>query len=326
MKTHDARTFVADLVVAADGRQSRMRRLLGLEPEVRLLSYTLAVTVEGEVLPAAGFGHVFLGAPGPILAYPFGHGRVRMCIDVPLGEARGKDALREYVRRHYARFVPEPLRTPFLAALAASPLEGCANHAITTEACATPGAVLVGDAGGCSHPLTAGGMTIGTHDALTLRQAVRSHATEEEALLAYQRRRYRFVRPREIFTDALYEVFSSAEEGALALRAGVFRYWSSGSRARTKSMAILAGDESGPLTFAAEYARVMGLSTLELSTDGFTPRAVVRNLKRLKALFDVSFERLERTFNQTVKTLVRTRRAELRVVAGGGRRKLDRAA
>ncbi len=323
VKTHDGKTWIADLVVAADGRQSKLRRLMGLEPEVRLLSYTLAVTVEGEVLPARGFGHVFLGAPGPILAYPFGAGRVRMCIDVPLGEARGKSELRAYVKRHYARYVPEPLRTPFLAALESDPLEGCANHAIATEACAVPGAVLVGDSAGCSHPLTAGGMTIGTHDVLKLCEALRTQVSEDEALLAYQRRRYRFARAREIFTDALYEVFSSHHDGAKALRAGVFRYWSSGERARTKSMAILAGDESGPLTFASEYARVMGLSTLEVSTSGFSPGAVALNLKRLRSLFGVSFEKLERTFSTTVKTLVSQRRAELRVLAGG---RLERAA
>ncbi|MFT3839802.1 MAG: NAD(P)/FAD-dependent oxidoreductase [Myxococcaceae bacterium] len=312
VKTHDGQSFFCDLLVAADGRQSKLRRLIGLEPPVRLLSYTLAVTVEGDVLPAAGHGHVFLGAPGPILAYPFGERRVRMCIDVPLGEARGKDALRRYVRENYARHVPEPLRTPFLESLESHPLEGCANHAISTEGCAIPGAVLVGEAAGCSHPLTASGMTIGMHDVLVLAKALKKHGTEEAALMAYQHQRYRYVRPREVFTDALYEVFSSNDEGAKALRSGVFRYWASGDRAKSKSMAILSGDEASPLAFAAEYARVMGRSTIQVSTDGFTPRAMMNNLKRLKAMFGVSYGRLEDTFNHAVKALVVPRRVERR--------------
>jgi 2-polyprenyl-6-methoxyphenol hydroxylase-like FAD-dependent oxidoreductase len=317
VRTHDGQSFFAELVVAADGRQSKLRRLMGLEPPVRLLSYTLAVTVEGDVLPAAGHGHVFLGAPGPILAYPFGRRRVRMCIDVPLGEARGKAALRGYVREHYARHVPEPLRAPFLESLEHQPLEGCANHAIATEGCALPGAVLVGEAAGCSHPLTASGMTIGMHDVLVLKRVLERYGTEEAALMAYQHQRYRYVRPREVFTDALYEVFSSDDEGAKALRSGVFRYWASGSRARAKSMAILSGDEASPFAFAAEYARVMGRSTIQVTTDGFTPRAMVNNLKRLKAMFGVSYGRLEDTFNHAVKALVVPRRVE---------RKIERAA
>ena len=87
----DGQTHRADLVVVADGRQSKLRPLLGLEPEVKLLSYTVAFAVRGE-LPHGRMGHVFLGAPGPILAYPYGAGLIRFCVDVPLGARRREGA------------------------------------------------------------------------------------------------------------------------------------------------------------------------------------------------------------------------------------------
>jgi hypothetical protein len=83
-----------------------------------------------------------------------------MCIDVPLSAPRGKDGMRAFIEEHYTPCVPEPLRGAMLRSLRQHPFEGCANHAIYTAACAARGAALVGDAGGCSHPLTATGMTV----------------------------------------------------------------------------------------------------------------------------------------------------------------------
>src|SRR5437764_910259 len=61
--------------------------LHAIEERARLVSYTAAVLVEDTALPHDRYGHIFLGAPGPILAYPIeGAGSatsVRMCIDVP---------------------------------------------------------------------------------------------------------------------------------------------------------------------------------------------------------------------------------------------------
>ena len=130
-----------------------------------------------------------------------------------------------------------------------------ANHAIYTEFCVARGAALVGDAAGCSHPLTATGMTIALHDAETLAASVAKRGLGDDALLAYQRGRNAFVRARETFAHALYEVFRGEEEGARVLRAGVFDYWRD-ERARRASMDILTGEESGMRALVAEYLRV----------------------------------------------------------------------
>ncbi|MBL9039604.1 MAG: FAD-dependent oxidoreductase, partial [Archangium sp.] len=131
----------ASLVVLADGRQSKLRARLGLEPEVTLLSHTIAFGVEGTPLPWGLRGHVFLGGPGPILAYPYGEGRVRFCVDVPLGAAKGKAAIIEYLVAKAAPVVPQPLRDAMEASLRTHGFEGCANQSIQTQACAAPGVV-----------------------------------------------------------------------------------------------------------------------------------------------------------------------------------------
>jgi hypothetical protein len=135
-----------------------------------------------------------------------------------------------------------------------------ANHAIYTEFCVAPGAALVGDAAGCSHPLTATGMTIALHDAQTLAESIEKLGLGDDALLAYQKGRNGFVRARETFAHALYEVFRADEPGARVLRSAVFDYWQS-DRSRRASMDILTGEESGMRAFVGEYLRVVGMAT-----------------------------------------------------------------
>ena len=316
VRTADGKEHRADLTIGADGRQSKIRSLMGLNPEVKLLSYTVAVTVEGDVLPRPGYGHVFLGAPGPILAYPFGEGRVRMCIDVPVGQAKGKGAIKEYVKAQFARFVPQPLRGAMLQSLENRPLEGCATHSVSTESCAAPGIALVGDAGGCMHPLTAAGMTNAVNDVLTLADCVGENVSLDAALLQYQRRRYRLIRAREVFTEALYEVFKAHDNGSKTLQAGTFRYWASSPRARATSIGILSGEYANRRTFVSEYARVMRSSTFDVWRSAVRERTVLKGASQMQALLSTSFDRLERTFSHVLSTAVQERRAVLHPVPG----------
>ncbi|MFZ5442648.1 MAG: FAD-dependent oxidoreductase [Myxococcota bacterium] len=298
----------AELVVVADGRQSKLRPLLGLEPQVTLLSHTIAFAVPGE-LPHGRLGHVFLGAPGPILAYPFGEGRVRFCVDVPLGAAKGREAIVELLTRRYAEAVPSPLREAMCAALREHPFEGAANHSMSTSACAAPGVVLVGDAGGCAHPLTASGMTNAMNDVLTLAALVGEHGPSDDALNEYQRRRYDFVRMRELFTDALYEVFRGEDEGTRALQAGVFHYWASSERSRRASMDILSGEDVRVSRFVAEYTRVFHRSAID-ALRGLA-REPLTGARRLGSLARTSLGRVSQAVERTTRKVVDRYRLEL---------------
>jgi 2-polyprenyl-6-methoxyphenol hydroxylase-like FAD-dependent oxidoreductase len=308
VETADGARVLADLTLVAEGRHSKLRGLLGIAQEVRLLSFTAALLLEDVEVPEARHGHVFLGAPGPVLAYGIGEGRVRMCVDIPASAEKGKGAILALLRGAYAPFVPAPLRAAMLRAASTDALELCANHAIHTHRCAGPGVVLVGDSGGCCHPLTATGLTTGLNDVRVLAAELGAGATAvdegerlDAALLRYQRRRYRFVRAREILADALYEVFRGASPGPLAVQNGILRYWQGSARARTASMALLSGQESRLSAFLAEYARVVGRSAYGVfQGDGEEASMAVRAAS-LSGLLRLSYAKLERSVTTLYK-------------------------
>ncbi|HEX2569543.1 MAG TPA: FAD-dependent monooxygenase [Polyangia bacterium] len=256
VRTADGTEHRAALTVVAEGRHSKLRSAAGFREESRLLSWTAALLVKDTTLPQPGCGHVILGAPGPILAYPIGRNEVRMCIDVPSDLTKGRDAVVELLRTRYAPLVPEPLRSGMLASLDAEAPEMCANHAIYTSECVQPGLALLGDSAGCSHPLAASGMTVVLSDVRILAEELAQKATIDEALAAYQRRRYRFARGREVLSDALFEVFRAADAGNNALREGMYRYWRGSRRARAASVGVLSGHDERVVGFVAEYLRV----------------------------------------------------------------------
>jgi squalene monooxygenase len=308
----------APLVVGADGRHSRVRRLAGIPVSTELLSYSVALALDraAGALARASHGHVFVDGPGPTLAYPCGHDRVRMCIDVPRDAAKGDRKLRALLREHYVpRLRPTELQAAMLDALERNPLAGAANHAITTHACAGPGIALVGDAGGCSHPITATGMTTGLHDVVTLAACIGRHGLNDEALGAYQRSRYRFVRAREAFTYALYDALRGASPGAAVLREGMFAYWQGAERARTASMDVLCGDDERVTTFVAEYLRVVARSGLRAgrglaTVDGRNRRAAAA---RLRALLGTAASALKVAVKKAGSTLALERSKPLSV-------------
>lgn len=260
VRTAKGREYRAKLTLIAEGRLSKLRAKLGLDGEMRLLSYSAALLAKGANLPVPGHGHVVLGAPGPLLAYPIG-GAVRFCVDVPTDTGRGPGALEQRLRDEYAPALPRAMRDAMLGALDAGTLQVCATQQLRTSRCVVPGAALVGDAVGCSHPITAAGMTICLNDVRTLASSLEGCGQAEgfdAALGRYERQRYRYVRARELFTERLYEVFLGKSEGTLALREGMLDYWQDTARARGASMDLLAGRSTSVVRFARELTSVVG--------------------------------------------------------------------
>lgn len=258
--------ILAPLVVACDGRHSKIRALTEIPERATLLSFTAAALLESCPLPNPGYGHIFLGAWGPILVYPISRTDARTCIDLPADMDKGKEAVIARLRTGYAPHLPAGVRATLLRALDAGAIEVAANYAIYTDECTVPGAALIGDAAGCSHPLTATGMTIALNDTQLLADALvtvdlNDRVAVDAALARYQTERYRFVRARELLADALYEVFRGTEDGTRAIRDGIFRYWNDSVKARARSMALLSGHESRLPAFLREYLTVVRKST-----------------------------------------------------------------
>jgi squalene monooxygenase len=125
-----------------------------------------------------------------------------------------------------------------------------------------PGLALVGDAAGCSHPITASGMTMGLLDAKYLGREARRRADtpvptwlDDGSLRRYRAEHDRYVPTRQALADAIFEAFRGEGEGARGIRRALFSYWHSGEQQRIRSLALLACAERRPRIFLAEYLK-----------------------------------------------------------------------
>jgi len=261
----------ADLVIAADGKGSTVRKLAGISDEGRqTIGFTAGVEIVNASLPRPGYAHVFLGAWGPVLAYPIlreadGTIRTRVTIDLPRVLPVKGEALKQFILRTYVPFVPAPLSAELAAAIKAheGPLHMAPTVNLPAPSAAMPGVALVGDAAGCSHPITASGMTMGLRDAETLSVQAQRRADlpreapwfDAESLRRYRAEHDRYVPTRQALADAIYEAFRGGEDGSRAIRRALFEYWGSGRSARSRSMALLSCSERRPHVFLTEYLK-----------------------------------------------------------------------
>jgi squalene monooxygenase len=282
--TRAARTerIRARLVVAADGGTSMLRRLAAIGHTRVRLSQMVGVQLTGDV-PSPGYGNVFLGGPAPVLAYATGGGTVRVMFDVPPNPHGVEAVLRDPA---FLAALPAGFRERVRAALRSQPPLVCANYSIVPTTVTAGRLVLVGDAAGCCHPLTATGLSVCTRDALRLRAALRESGGDvPRALAAYARARGGPQRTRVALAEALYRAFAGQSDEMRLLREGVLRFWQRSRRGRAVSMALLTTQEGRLSVMAAQYARVlayalMGLVYLRRERPGSVP-ARLRTVGRL---------------------------------------------
>ena len=240
-------------VVGADGRASIVRRSLDLSMNPMTSSQMLGVTLHDVDLPFEGFGHVVLGGPGPILIYGLANGCIRVHVDVPLDRWAPKDRI-GFLSESCAGLLPGGLGPAFVEALQAGRFHATANQLRPRVTYGNPRRVLIGDAVGHYHPLTAVGMTLGFDDALAL--------AESDDFQKFTSDRFHAVRVPELLAMGLYEVLADHRAEAAALRNAIYRGWRTSSAYRDRTMRILACEErtlSGMVsTFCRTVARAMG--------------------------------------------------------------------
>ena len=252
----------ARLLVAADGRASRVRGLLGIDEENVRLSTMSGTLVDAALLPHLGFGHLFVGGPAPVLAYAISPVRARVMMDLPTG-ADPTTPLRE---PRYLGALPADLQAAVKRSLAEERPLASSNFTRLPKQVSRGSAVLVGDSAGCCHPLSASGMSSCTRDALTLQSALRVSGDDIcGALASYALARRGPQRTRLRLASALYRCFSEPSPEMEALRHGILRYWTQSQSGRDTSMALLSTRESRMWVMSVEYARVVGHSFAALS-------------------------------------------------------------
>lgn len=263
----------AGLVIGADGKASTTRKLARLGGERESLGFTVGLTVTDPAVPNPMRAHVILGAPGPVLCYPIARderGRLvsRLTFDLPHAlPAKGRE-ISDYLLDAFVPYLPSKLAGQVAAAIEArvaqyGKLEMAPTVNLPAPPATRPGVALVGDAAGCSHPITASGMTMGLLDAHFLGVEARARAAaptgqpwlDEASLRRYRVEHGRYVPTRQALADAIYEAFRGTGDGARAIRRALFAYWQEAERNRQRSLALLSCAEDRPHVFLAEYLR-----------------------------------------------------------------------
>jgi 2-polyprenyl-6-methoxyphenol hydroxylase-like FAD-dependent oxidoreductase len=257
------------MLVAADGRASPTRKLLGISETIKRGATLAGVMVPDDTLPHPGYGHLFVGGATFALAYGVGHGQARVMIELPPGAAP-QDLAHE---ASWMRHLPPALRLAICTAASEEPPKFAVADTRTPDLLARRRAVLIGDAAGCCHPVTASGFAFGARDARVLVESVRDNASSlPDALEAYAHARTAAQRTRLSLAAALYQAFSQSTPAMAALRSGLFDYWDNTSTGADASMSLLACRELGMWKMALEYSRVMGHSIAHLAKDTWSGR------------------------------------------------------
>ncbi len=245
-------TIDANTIVGADGRFSTMRKKLGLSNKCTLLSYMAGVLLEDVEMPFEGFGHIFLGGPGPVLAYRLGPGHVRICLDVPIASFKLQDK-KQYLWETYRPVLPPKLHAAFRKALDKNALSWAPNQFRPRIQYGRSGLALVGDSVGFFHPLTAIGMTLGFMDGECL---ARSGNFE-----SYQRERHRHSHVPTLLAASLYELFTCDSEGAMLVCNAIYQMWRENLSECHRTMKILSGEETDLLVFTRQFSKGLNIAT-----------------------------------------------------------------
>ncbi|MBK7865337.1 MAG: FAD-dependent monooxygenase [Archangiaceae bacterium] len=247
----------AELLVAADGRASKLRHAAGIATTTGERVRMLGVRVRGP-LPHEGYGHVALGGDAPVLAYRISRDAVRVLFTAVDPHAHPFEA--------DVHALGEPLSSQVRAALAEQRSTSAVVWALTPRRSSHGRLFLAGDAGGCVHPLTATGVSFCANDALRLEHALRDARGDVLAASArYHLSREAPLLTRSMLGPLLAQTLADPRPATRALRQGLLRYWRRDRAGRAASMGLLSTHEPRLEVLAREYVKVMGHALLDIA-------------------------------------------------------------
>jgi len=238
----------ASRVIGADGRSSVVRRSLRGSGSHKAMSAMTGILLEGVKAPYPEYGHVFLGKPSFLLGYEIAPSVVRICVDVPLKyKTEMKDP--EWLIAATRDTLPPVWRKPCEEQIRGGHLRWQANHFLARADYGNGHRVLIGDAAGHTHPLTATGITNGLVDAMEL--------VAKKDFREFARSRRRACRVPELLSRALYDCFSKEDAFSQSLRRAVVSLWRNDQKERDRTMGLLMGNGRSFLTFAGPFLKAL---------------------------------------------------------------------
>ena len=286
----EAGSVAARLIVGADGRASVVRGSLGLSARPEPCSRMLGVMLDDVRLPFEGYGHVVCAEPGPILIYRLSERSVRLIVDVPSGYST-RDMIGT-LAASYAASLPDTLGPAFVEALRRRRFLAATNTLRPRHTYGLPDRVLIGDAAGHYHPLTAVGMTLGFGDAFTL--------AEGGDFRDFARKRRQATRAPELLAMGLYEVFADRRADAAALRHTVYRQWREKPAIRERTVRLLACEDTSVASLSWACGATAARTITREITQCYKPSAC-RQARRILHGLAVRFLSLGRGVRQLRK-------------------------
>ena len=250
-------SVASERIVGADGRASVVRQSLGLSTKPRICSRMLGIQLDDVTLPFEGYGHMICSGPGPILMYRLRDNSVRLIMDVPLGRSV-RDVIGS-LPESYADWLPESLVPAFSEAIHDRRFLTATNALRPRLTYGNPKRVLIGDAAGHYHPLTAVGMTLGFGDAFALAEC--------GDFRDFTKKRFEATRAPELLAMGLYEVFADHRIEAVALRRTIYRQWREKPAVRDRTIRLLACEDTS-------------IASLRLACGTTATRAVISEVAR----------------------------------------------
>ncbi len=240
----------AERIVGADGRSSLVRRSLGIgiKSSPMNCSRMVGVTVKNVDLPMETYGHLLSGGPGPMFIYRLREDQIRVIVDIPPHYWNSSDRV-GYLSEVSVQFLPEMLRSAFIESLQEGEFHGAVNSMSPRVSYGRSDRVLIGDAAGYYHPLTAIGMTLGFGDALAL--------AESERFTDFVVERFQAVRTPELLAMEIYEVFADQHVEVTSVRKALYHRWRVSPSFRSRTMRLLACEEIAISNMALAGSKVL---------------------------------------------------------------------
>eukprot|EP01135_Chromosphaera_perkinsii_P002472 Nk52_evm78s223 gene=Nk52_evmTU78s223 len=301
----------APLTFVIDGCFSKFRKTLSTAKPVAK-SHFVGVIMKDAELSEQGKADVVLTPHSIVLAYQLSTRDTRVLIDIPGSlPSAGNGDLKEYVVEKIAPHVPEKWRPMLIDGVNNDRLRSMPNSMLPAAPIRKRGVVLLGDALNMRHPLTGGGMSVAFGDVLLWRDYLRTipDLNDNKAILEClddfhwsRKSSYAFV--VNVLAQALYALFSAADENLEVLRQACFNYFEFGGECAGGPVRLLSILTPKPFLLIYHFFMVafVGMKNILFSSSllslPFAPfKAIIVLYAACKVIFPLIYAELRRVSN-----------------------------
>ncbi|GGI87134.1 FAD-dependent monooxygenase [Legionella impletisoli] len=203
-------TLKAKLIVAADGADSFVRKLLGLKAEIKNYHQSAIVANVGLARPHRGYAYERFTSSGPLALLPMSENRSSLVWSLPREKANQILQLSDdaFIHALYQEFGYRLGRLVKIGRRGLYPLKQVIMKQQTFGS-----TVFIGNAAHTLHPVAGQGFNLGLRDVALLAQCLIQYGINTNALDIYEQHRKHDQTAITFFTNGLVDVFTSKRLG-----------------------------------------------------------------------------------------------------------------